>query len=151
MKTSFAPYALRSFRPKRASSADNGYTATLARGPIAVAQINCGTAPGNDILVVNFVSEAEQAFFQAHAARITTALKNMPADERFLRDLAEATHQSSCLAKLCKTRTVFRTAADPPGRWRQVRAPFRPALALALQRRFPAPLEFANERFATAS
>lgn len=148
MTTEFAPYTLRSFRPKRADLADNGYTASLARAGTTVATIDCGQSPDDDDLVVEFTSQAELEFFKAFAERRTRPIDEMQADERFLRDLAEATYHAGRLMPLCRQYTLFRTRQDPLGVWRQVRAPFRPALASALRQRFAGDLEFANERFA---
>jgi len=144
MNLDFAPYRLRRFRPKSAKVADNGFTATLVRGDIAVATVDCGTGPDNDDLTVEFVNRSEQEFFLNVANRRPASTPDMSADECFVRDLAEATYHAGRLAELMRNNTVFRLRNDPPGHWRHVRAPYRPALERAIRRRFPAgALEFA--------
>lgn len=145
MDTNFAPYSLRHFRPKSAAIADNGFTATLVRAGTAVAKIDCGHDPEDDDMIVEFINRSEQEHFVALASARTSPIEDMSADERFLRDLAEATYHAARLADLTRKTTVFRLGTDPPGLWRQVRAPFRAALARAVHRRFPASeVQFAN-------
>lgn len=138
MNTQFGPYSIRNLRPKSAKVADNGYTATLLRAGKAVATLDCGHSPDDDTLVVEFTSEPEMDFFRKAVEQLATASaeEDVPVDERFLRDLVEHTYHLGRLNVLARSSTLFRFKDDPPGTWRQVRAPFRQALADAIRGRF---------------
>jgi len=148
----FGPYSLRNLRPKSAKVAEDGFTATLLRNGHAVAQVDCGFDALEDDdreaddLVVEFLTQTEMDFFKTSVIQLGRGPEtDTPRDERFLRDLAEHTYHCQRLAALCKHNTVFRTPTDPPGHWRQIRAPYRPALESAIRRRYQGTqLEFAN-------
>lgn len=135
----FGPFSIRNLRPKPARVADNGFTATLLRLGTPVATLDCGHAPGDDDIVAEFVSEAERDFFQRAAATLVApaAKSDMDPDERFLRDLVESTYHAGRLAVLSRSNTLFRIDGDAPGLWRQVRAPYRPALEQKIRARYP--------------
>lgn len=152
MTTIFGPYSIRNLRPKPAAKADNGYTATLLRNGNPVAHLDCGTAPDNDDLVIQFSTEAEMNYFKSAVQILYSdhTLGDCPTDECFLRDLVESTYHASRLEALSKRNTFFRLDGDPPTTWRQVRAPYRRALEAAIRARYPRrQVEFA--RFAGAA
>lgn len=146
MLQKFAPYALRSFQSKSLAVADHGFRATLTRNGLAIASIDCGTAPDNDDLTVVFKNTPEMELFQRLAPRLAVTDETMDADERFLRDLAEATYHHKRLSDVCRNSTLFRLPNDPVNSWRQVRAPYRPALVRAIARQYPETQpQFAND------
>ena len=161
----FYPYAFRNMRPKPDRSVRNGFTATLLRGDLPVANIDAGNVEDPDQIDIEFISEAEQeAFIRFSAARMSeedrafsnftdeTAPVNeqLDADEAFIRLLAEDTYHSLRLAKICETSTLFALPGDHKNQWRQVDAPYRAALATAIRRQHPEAV-ILNERLSAAA
>lgn len=161
----FFPYAFRNMRPKPDRTVRNGFTATLLRGDLPVANIDAGNPEDPDRIDVEFISQAEQdAFIRFSAARMTEqdrAFSNftddtapsaemLDADEAFIRLLAEDTYHSVRLSKICETSTLFALPGDQKNQWRQIDAPYRAALATAIRRQHP-DAEILNERLAVAA
>lgn len=136
----YAPYSLRNFRYKPARAAKDGFTATLLRNNQQVAVIDRGKAPGDSSMEITFINKTEMDVFSRHVAEAVPEDRKIPGmtpGEIFVMEEARREYARRAALKMSVRSTMFRRESEDVGTWHAIKAPFRPALAMALRAKYP--------------
>lgn len=139
-KIRYAPYSLRNFRYKPATAARDGFTATLLRNNRQVAVIDRGKAPEDSSMEITFINKTEMDAFSQHVAKAVPEdrlIPGMTPGELFVMEEARREYARRAAQKMSMRSTMYRRESEDVGTWHAIKAPFRPALAMAIQSRYP--------------
>lgn len=152
----YAPYKLRSLRPRYLKNADGKalhWTASLVlRGQIVAKVLH---DPGAEsVLSADFMTPAAAEMFQRHAAAVVPKIPSLADCEMsddpavlFLLGLAEATEHEDRIRRQIKTTTIFRLRGDQDDSYRRIDVPFGPTIEAGLRDRYGDQVEWiANQR-----